>query len=322
MKILITGITGLLGSYIARRFIPHEEIYGLKRKESDLRLLGDLTHQIQWYNGDINDFESLEAALEDKDLVIHAAGLISFDPADNDSLMKINVNGTAMLVNAMLENGVKKIIHISSVSALGRSPGDTVLDENHKWATSKQHTPYAISKYLGELEVWRAAQEGLEVMVLLPSVILGKISDQRSSTEIYDHVLTENRFYPKGNINYLDVRDAAEQVYLLYQKGVWGNRFILNSECISYKEFFQKMALVFGKKAPKVKVNSRMMRLILSFLWIGKRLRLTKTLLNPQTARLAQGKVSMDNSKIKNLLKFHFRTLEETFEWAKSNETK
>jgi dihydroflavonol-4-reductase len=320
MKILITGITGLLGSYLAKKFSSLGTVYGLKRNNSDSRLLGDFAQEVNWFEGDVTDYLSVEEAVTGMDLVIHAAGLVSFDPADKADLMKINVEGTAHIVNAMLEKGVKKIIHISSVSALGRSPGIKTMDESHKWSTSNLNSPYAISKYLGELEVWRGAQEGLDVLIFMPSVILGKISDQRSSTRIYDHVLSENKFYPTGSINYLDVRDAAETIYRLFQKNSWGNRFILNKESISYKEFFRKMADAFGKKAPTMKVNAGMFPVILSLLWVGKRLGLVKTLLNPQTAKLSRLKITMDNSKSQKLLNFSYTPLEDTFTWAKTNE--
>ena len=320
MKILITGITGLLGSYLAKRFISLGQIYGLKRKNSNLSLLGEFASKIHWHDGDITDIQSLEEAVKDKDLIIHAAGLVSFDPKDETKLMKINVEGTACLVNALLEMKSKKIIHISSISALGRNPGVTDLDENHKWSDSILNTPYAISKYMGELEIWRGAQEGLQVMAILPTVILGKISDQRSSTRIYDYVLDEKSYYPKGNINYIDVRDASELIFQLYQKDVWGERYILNNQSIPYKYFFEKMASAFGKKAPYKKLNTITLQLALCGSWIGRKIGFSKNILNGQTARLVQLDTNIDNSKVQKLLGYQYIPLEDTFVWATSNE--
>src|SRR5690606_20985890 len=103
MKILVTGITGLLGSYLAKEFAPLGELHGLKRKDSSLDLLGDLSHRIFWHEGDVNDFLSLEEAFEGMDLIIHAAGLISYDPKDKEKLIRVNVDGTANVVNVMLQ---------------------------------------------------------------------------------------------------------------------------------------------------------------------------------------------------------------------------
>lgn len=189
MKILLTGATGLLGSSLAKRFASIAEIHGLKRESSNIALVTSLP--IKWHTGDLNDVQSLEDALEGIDMVIHAAALVSYNPKDEKALMKTNVEGTTNIVNAMLTKDVKKLIHISSIAALGRSPDINTINENHKWIDSDLNTPYAISKYLSELEVWRGVQEGLEALVVHPSIILGKVGTGRSSTEIYNYVLEE-----------------------------------------------------------------------------------------------------------------------------------
>jgi nucleoside-diphosphate-sugar epimerase len=320
MKILITGITGFLGAYLARKFLAIGEIHGLKRPNSDFRLLGDLVDQIHWIEGDVTDIISLEEAFDGKDLIIHAAGLVSFKASDDKKLMKINLEGTTNVVNVMLEKGIKKLIHISSVAALGKNPDLDILDEAYKWTTSPLNTSYAISKYLGELEVWRAAQEGLEVIVVLPSVLLGKISDKGRSTGLYEHVLKGGKYFPAGNINFLDVRDAAELIFLLYKKSVWGKRFILNHQALSYKSFFGKMSEVFGKNAPDKKITPTILRVLLAGMWLSKTLGFSENEVNTKTLMLAQMIVYMDNQKVQNLLQYQYTPLEETFAWALANE--
>ncbi|RZS95120.1 NAD-dependent epimerase/dehydratase family protein [Cecembia calidifontis] len=320
MKILITGATGLFGSHLAKKFASLGEIYALARPTSDKRLLGKLSEKIHWIEGDLLDEISLEEALAGKDLVIHSAGMVSFRSEDKDLLMQINARGTQNLINGMLSSGVNNIIHISSVAALGRSPELNTIDETHKWSESDLNTPYAISKHHAELEVWRGVQEGLKAMVVYPSVLLGKISDQRSSTQIYNYVLEENSYFPKGTVNYIDVRDATEIVYQLYQKELWNEGFILNKEGISYQKFFEVMAQSFGKKVPSKEVKDWMLNFALIFTWLGKKLGLSKSPLNKQTAMLAQLEVVMDNSKVDSILKFKYTPLSETLNWAKSNE--
>lgn len=320
MKILITGINGLLGSYLAKTFAPIAEIHGLVRENSNLKLLGAMADKITLHKGDVMDYASLEAAFEDKDLIIHAAGLVSFEDRDKDKLFKINVEGTANVVNAMLDLGIQKLIHVSSVAALGRSPEAKVIDENHKWSDSQLNTAYAESKYLGELEVWRGVQEGLQAIVVNPSVLLGKISDNRSSTSIYQYVLEEKSYYPKGSINYLDVRDAAQLIYQLFEQQVWGERYILSKESISYQRFFEKMAGKFGKKVPNKKVTPTLLEIALWAGKIGKILGLTSSPINRQTAMLSQLNVHMANEKIQQLLDFSYTSLEDTLQWAQTNE--
>ncbi|MBD8491073.1 NAD-dependent epimerase/dehydratase family protein [Echinicola sp. CAU 1574] len=315
MKILITGITGLIGSYLAREFQDLGEIHGLKRPESQTRLLGDLEDKITWHEGDINDYQSLEDAFEEMDMIIHAAGLVSFSPKDKERLLKINCEGSANVVNVMLEKGIKKIIHISSVAALGRTPDQNVIDENHKWVDSPWNTPYAISKYLGELEIWRGVQEGLEALVVNPSILLAKEKDQRSSTAIYNYVQKENPFYPKGSLNYIDIRDAAKLTYLLYKESQWNERFILNNKSIPYQHFFESLAKVMGKKAPKIAVNGTLINLAMA--WNNfSRLFGKKSILNKQTAMLAQLPIEFNNAKISRAIDFKYTPLEETLQWA------
>ncbi|SDC71329.1 Nucleoside-diphosphate-sugar epimerase [Algoriphagus faecimaris] len=316
MKILITGITGLFGSYLAKEFSDIGEIHGLKRPESSDRLIpNDLT--VIWHEGDLSDMESLEAALQDADLVIHSAGKVSFDPRDKDSLFEINVTGTTNLVNAMLNVGVKKLIHVSSVSAIGRSSEQKLLDENYKWTESPLNTDYAVSKYWAELEVWRGEQEGLDVLIVNPSVILGKVSDDRSSTALYHYVLEENRYYPLGDLNYIDIRDAVALTKQLYQKNQWGERFIISAGSIPYREFFKQMAESFGKKAPTVHASPWMLKLAVLFAGVMRGLGLSKNPLNKKTAMISSQKINYTNAKVQNILNFQYRSLKDTFSWAK-----
>lgn len=317
MKIFITGITGLLGSYVAKEFASLGEIHGFKRSSSSTRLLEGIDFPIHWHEGSLLNANSIDDAIEGMDLVIHCAGKVSFSPKDEEELFEVNVRGTANLVNAMLYSGLKNLIHVSSVSALGRNPDISVINEDHKWVDSPLNTKYGISKYFGELEAWRGEQEGLNLIVVNPSILLGKISDDRSSTSIYSHILGNSKYYPKGSVNYLDVRDAAKIIKSLYLKESWGNRYILNKESIKYREFFEKMAKAFGKKIPNQPVSDLLLKTGLFFLGIVRSLGLTKNPLNKQTAMLSQQDIVFQNNKLEKELNFEYTPIEETFLWAK-----
>lgn len=319
MKILLTGITGLLGSYLAKELSALGELHGLKRKGSTYELLGGLAENVIWHEGDINDYQSLEEIFEGMDLVVHSAGLVSYDPKDKEKLIKVNVEGTANVVNVMLQKGLKKLVYISSVAALGRIPGLSFIDEDTKWTASPLNSPYGISKYLGELEAWRGAQEGLDVMVFNPSVLLGRANDQRSSTAIYDYVLAENRFYPQGNINYIDVRDAAKMVVQLCQHAAWNERYILNKESVSYKAFFEQTATAFNKRPPHVPVSGWMLEAALLWMRANRVFRNSKPLLNSQTARLSQQSITFANRKATQAINFEYAPLKNTLDWASGN---
>ncbi|WP_026950765.1 NAD-dependent epimerase/dehydratase family protein [Algoriphagus mannitolivorans] len=317
MEILITGITGLFGSQLAKEFSQVGSIHGLKRKDSKLDLL-DPSLEIIWHEGSIGDLDSILEALQGIDLVIHAAGLVSFSSRDQVALDQVNTQGTKNLVNAMLASGVTKLVHVSSVAAIGRMPGIQSLDENFIWTDSPLNTDYAISKYRAELEVWRGQQEGLEVLVVNPSIILGKVSWKRSSTEILDYVMNENRFYPLGNLNYIDVRDAAKITRLLVEKETWGERYILNKESIPYRDFFETAGKVFSKKAPSIPVSSSLVKIVAPLMGILRMLGLGKSTLNRQTAMISQQKTEFNNQKVNAALNYTYLTLEESLEWAKS----
>ena len=317
MNILITGITGYFGSQLAREFSQLGQIHGLKRKTSQTDLLKDADLSVQWHEGDVTDMDSLLDALKSIDLVIHAAGMVSFSAKDEDHLYKINSEGTANVVNAMLATGVKRLVHVSSIAAIGRTSEVMEYDENFKWVDSPLNSGYALSKYWGELEVWRAEQEGLETLVVNPSVLLGKASYEKSSGSIYQYVLKGNLFFPKGNINYIDVRDAAAITRLLVEKNAWGDRFILNREGKTYGEFFAQVAKTFEVKAPSIQISSALLKVVLPLIGLLRVLGLSKSQLNRQLAVNAQRKIYYSNAKVQSLLGFEYRTLQDTLEWAK-----
>ena len=320
MNILITGITGLYGSFLAKEFSKLGAIHGLKRKNSKLDLLDNLDFEIQWHEGDIQDMEAVLSAVKGMDLVVHAAGMVSFQSGEKEALYAINTQGTANVVNAMLLQGIERLVHVSSVAAIGRSQELSILDENFKWVESPLNTNYAISKYWGELEVWRGQQEGLQVLVLNPSVLIGKVTHHRSSTAILDYVNDGNKFYPKGDLNYIDVRDAAILARQLVEKDAWGERFILNKESIPYREFFGKVAEVLSLRPPFIPVSKKWVGLASFFNRILKSIGLSKSPLNSQTMRIAQQKMLYSNEKVQGLLGFRFHSLEESIRWATGKE--
>ncbi len=316
MNILITGITGLFGSHLAREFSQLGQIHGLKREDSALGLIGDL--EIQWHIGELSNMESLLESLQGIDLVIHSAGMVSFSSKDKEKLYEVNTIGTANLVNAMLSAGVKKLVHVSSVAAIGRSPELIQIDEEFKWAESPLNTEYAVSKYWAELEAWRGEQEGLDLIVVNPSILLGKASYGKSSTAIYSYVLEGNKFFPKGDLNYIDVRDASKITRILVEKEGWGERYILNKDSISYQKFFTEIAIVFGTNAPKIALPNWLITVASISTFFLRAFGLTNSPLSKQTALISQQKIRFDNSKIQDLLDYVYFPLRESLEWAKN----
>lgn len=320
--VLITGITGLVGSFTARRFLEAGyKVAGLKRASSELSLLQDIENQIVWYECDILDIMSLEKAMVSIDYVIHTAAIVSFAPKDRDSMFKTNTEGTANIVNLCLENNIKKLCFVSSVAALGRSiPNEkkaqsmVYIDEKATWEESPLNSNYAKTKYLAEMEVWRGEAEGLNCVVVNPSLILGEADWNKSSTQLMKYVFDEHTFYPQGNLNYVDVQDVAECIFKLTIGDISGEKFILSAGQITYKDFFEKVAHKFHKKAPSILLPSS----LTSVLWRLESIRtfFTKNtpLITKETALSSSHSFEYQNDKIKQTLGFEFKKLDESLD--------
>lgn len=318
MKILITGITGLVGSFIAKKMLAEgHEIFGLLREKADLSLLKNIEAKIQFLEGDILDVPNLEKAIEEKDWVIHSAGLVSFLPKDRENLFKVNTEGTANVVNCCLVAKVKKLLFISSVAALGRNEKlqntyNQVINEENDWVDSASNSNYGKSKYLAELEVWRGISEGLSAVIINPSIILGEADWQKSSTRLFKYVYDQNIFYTDGFLNYVDVLDLAEIANKLLLSEISGERYIVSAGAIDQIDLFTKIAEKFSKKPPRIKLKG----LIISILWrieaVKAKLLGADPLITKETAETAKRHFKYDNSKIINELNFAFQPLNET----------
>lgn len=318
--ILLTGATGLVGSFVAKRLVGDgHRVRALVRPNADQGLLNDVSEQLDWAEGDILDVLSLENALDGVTHVVHAAAVVSFVPRDRAAMYRVNVEGTANVVNACLRAGVSKLLHVSSVAALGRPArpnptGPTVITEESKWEESPLNSHYAKSKYRAELEVWRGASEGLPVAVVNPSVILGEGDWGRSSTQLFKYAFDEHRFYPEGTLNFVDVLDVAEASVRLLFSEIENERFILNAGAVPYREFLEKTAGAFGKKPPMQRVP----RAATALLWRLEALRSFLTgsapLLTRETAQSASHSFFYPHQKVRNATGLQFRTLDETIE--------
>ncbi|HYG02275.1 MAG TPA: NAD-dependent epimerase/dehydratase family protein [Chryseosolibacter sp.] len=318
--IAVTGANGLLGSFIIRRLIEQNlPCIGLKRANSDTSLLNDIAGQFEWRNADVLDTVAIEEALSGVTKVIHAAAIVSFNPSRRDEILDNNVTGTRNLVNASLACSVERFIHISSVAALGRQKGQTVIDETNKWVDSALNSNYAESKYLSELEVFRGEEEGLNTVIVNPSVILAPADWNKSSAQLFKYVWQQKKFYIDGTLNYVDVRDVADVVVALLSNPVRGQRFVLNGGSVSFESFFQMVAAKFNCKHPSTKLNRRLLTAAAFVEGIRAKLLGGEPLITKETARLEGNKFAYSSDKIKEKLGFDFQTIENTLDWCCSH---
>lgn len=313
----VTGANGLLGSFIVRKLIDeNEKFVAFKRKSSDVSLLDDLKEKIEWRNLDISDPVAMDDALQGITAVIHSAAVVSFNPGDAASIAEINIKGTHHIVNACLANNIKRLVYISSVAALGRTKGQTHIDETNKWVENALHTSYAESKYLAELEVFRGQEEGLSTVIVNPSVILAPADWTKSSARLFKYAWEERPFYIDGSLNYVDVRDVASASYALLKSPLENERFIVNAGTISFKEFFNAVAATFGKKGPSIKLSKNFVKIVAGLEVFRGWMSHSEPLITTETARLAGTYFKFENNKIKNSFHFEFLTLDDTLAWC------
>lgn len=318
MTVFLTGITGLLGHEIASQLLAKGyKIKALVRNPERIKIQNT---DIEYVQGDILDVTVLTEQLKEVDFAIHTAATVSFAPKDRKEMYRINIKGTANVVNACLENSVKKLCHISSIASFGRPPLSqmkkaddmVVIDENQKWINSETNTHYAITKYLGENEVWRGSAEGLDMVIVNPSIILGEGNWTESSTQLFKYVYDQKPFYPQGYINYVDVKDVARAAINLLESDIKNDRFCVSANMVAYKDFFDKIAIGFNKKKPWFKVSASLLEVIWrveaakSFITGGA------PLITKETAKTAQLKIYMKNDKIKKTIGFEFTPLDTT----------
>ncbi len=306
--VLVTGANGLVGSYLCRYLLLQgEKVRALKRKNSNLYLLDDIKDNIEWVDGDVLDAFSLEDAVEGIDKIYHCAAIVSYVKSKKALLMLVNVEGTANIVNCALENNIKKLVYISSIAALGRTgKADEIVTEKTPWERKHLTSDYAISKFLGEREVWRGIAEGLHAVIVNPSIIVGAGNWDSGSSKLFKTVNDGFKFYTEGITGYVDVRDVVKISYSLMESDIENERFILNSENVPYKIFLSEIATALKVKGPHIKAG----KLLSSIAWRMEKLKSIFSGVEPtvtkQTATIANKKVYFENKKIVERLQYQF----------------
>ena len=311
-KILITGATGLVGNELLRQLLDA----GFKVRAIYHSTPLSFSHpNLEIVHCDILDVVGLEEAMADVTHVYHCAAIVSYDRKDKHQLLKINIEGTANVVNACIDAGVKKLVHVSSVAALGRIRKGEMVSEKMSWTEETSNSIYGKSKYFGELEVWRGIGEGLKAVIVNPSLILGGDNWETGSSAIFKNAYNEFKWYTDGISGFVDVKDVARAMILLMNSEITAQRYILNAENLPYKEIFSAIANCFDKEPPYKKVTSFLAEMIWRIEAIKTRFTGEKHLLTKETARTAQAKVYFDNSKILSALpQFRFTELKETID--------
>ncbi|TDO21528.1 nucleoside-diphosphate-sugar epimerase [Pedobacter duraquae] len=312
--ILITGATGFLGAELTHKLTNQGlRVCALKREHSVIPELLKGNSLIEWRIADINDFSALEDAFEGITQVYHCAAFISFDPKDKAKLLRINIEGTSNIVHLCLA-GNQRLVHVSSVAALGDAKKGMQITENDHWEYSPNVHSYAISKYEGEMEVWRGIAEGLDAVIVNPSVIIGPGAGYSGSGAIFKLVKEGLAFYTKGATGIVDVQDVVKSMIALMNSSEHGQRFTISAENLHYKTFFAEIAKGFGVKAPAKEAKAWM----LGIAWRGAKLASFFTgkpaALTSDAAKSSMNESLYSNDKITKTIGIQFKPLSQSIQ--------
>lgn len=271
----------------------------------------ELFSKIEWADADLMDFPAMEDLLAGVTEIYHCGAVVSFYPNDNRSMMTVNIEGTANLVNLAIEHKIRKFLYVSSVATLGRAENDGLTDEETYWKSSSRNSVYSVSKYGAEREVWRGMEEGLPAVIVNPSVILGPgFWDDNSG--LFPLVWKGLKYYPKGGNGYVDVDDVVKAMTFLMESDITGERFIVNSGNITYLQLFTWIAKYLQKPAPTVFVNPFISNLVWRVEAFRSLLTKSKPELTRDMANTTSQTFAYSNEKIRKRTGMEFVPVEES----------
>lgn len=322
--ILVTGGTGFLGAHLLLELCKNnEKIAAIRRGSSSLDYVKrvfaiyqseHLFTKIEWREADLLDIFSLDDAFADVHQLYHCAGEVAFTPDKNKEVEALNTEGTANVVAAALEVKGLRMIHVSSIAALGRSRLDDVIDETRTWKNDPNNSKYAISKYNAEREVWRGIEEGLNAAIVNPAVILGYINWNEGTGQMFDKVYKGLKFYTEGVTSYVDVKDVARFMILLMNSDIQAQKYILAVDNVSFKNVFTEMANALGVKPPSIEAKNWMSKIAWRLESIKYKLTGKTPLITKETARNASLKCYYSHKKSLEVFSFVYTPLQVTIQ--------
>ena len=324
--ILVTGGTGLVGSHLLFKLVNNNtSVRAIYRRAHKLKSVkkvfsyytddvDTLYNKIDWVEANINDIPSLEPAFVGITHVYHCAAFISFEPDKYRELRKINISGTANIVNLCVSNTIKKLCYISSIAAIGSEPHeDTLVTEQTEWNPEDDNSVYAITKYGAEMEVWRGTQEGVDAVIVNPGIILGPgFWKGGGSGSLFKQIHKGLKFYPKGTSAYVDVWNVVDCMTELMNSALKNERYILTAENVSFKIFQTKVAKALHVNTPRKEASSFLLSAAWRLDWLTHKLFGKRRKLSKQMAKSMSSKTVFDNSKLKKDLNFNFNSIDDS----------
>lgn len=311
--ILVTGATGFLGAVLARQLVQQGNRIRCTRRASSVipSILAPFADQIEWVEADLLDVFSLEDALAGVTQVYNCAAWVSLKQADKEPMILANVTGTANLVNICKNNGIR-MVHVSSVAAVGQAKPGELITENHHLDMALETDGYAISKLESEMEVWRGMAEGLNGVIVNPSIIIGSTAGTSGSGKLFETVRKGLKYYTCGSIGFVDVEDVARCMIALMATDITAERYIISAENIVYRDMFNKAAACFGVQPPSTEAKPWMLGIAWRAASLWGRLTGSAPSLDKVSAQTANVERNLDNSKIVKAIGIQFKPVDES----------
>lgn len=324
--ILVTGGTGLVGSHLLYKLTSNNEsVRAIYRRVHKLEAVKKvfsyytddvetLYNRIEWVEADLNDIPALSPAFKDVTYVYHCAAFVSFEPDKYRQLRKINIEGTANVVNLCVANQIKKLCYVSSIAAIGHElDANKLITEQTLWNPEEDHGVYAITKYGAEMEVWRGTQEGVDTVIVNPGMILGPgFWRGGGSGSLINQIYKGFPYYTSGMTAYVDVDDVVEAMIQLMKSDIKNESFIVISEHLSFKDFQTMVAKALGVQPAKKEAGKLLLSIGWRMDWLAHKLNGKRRKLSKQMAKTAMTKTIYDNSKLKRAINFEFIPLKES----------
>lgn len=320
--VFVTGATGLIGSFLLLELSKKgKQIRAMKRKNSNLEAVKNLFvefsnlnefEKIQWVETDLLDVPDLEIHLVGIETIYHTAASVGFDDRSKKQIHEVNVVGTENLVNLAISKSIPNFVYISTIAVLDELPGEKIITENSNFDAERIHSEYAISKKKGEMNVWRGSQEGLHVLVVYPSVVIGSLDGKRASERLFQLAGKKKAYATKGLTGYVDVRDVVFSLVELVEKNRWNEKYILSSGDDSFQNVFNHLRkaknlgeakLISEGKLKFAKIMSQLSRIF------------GGPYMSEASYQALNGKLTYSNEKIKNEIGITFIPIEEALDF-------
>lgn len=288
-----------------------QQVRALKRKTSVIPpFLRE--RNIEWVEGDVLDLGALEEGMQGVRRVYHCAAMVSLSNKERREMYRVNIQGTANVVNLCLDLGVEKLVHVSSVAGLGREKDGSFITEKTPFDYDGQNWAYGISKYESECEVWRGIAEGLKAAIVNPTIVLADRDWTQGSGRMFGVIQKGMRFYTPGGNGYVDVRDVSRCMIALMESNISAQRFIINAENRSYKAIFSLIAQAMGKPLPSVKLKRWMLEIAWRVNFVYSAISGKEPLISKDAVKAGFRVTRYSNEKIVNATGIKFLPLEQT----------